>query len=65
MFDAAGSFTLPASVIENYTQIISDKADQASSYSIEEIWPVRSFDPSTNHVWPIPNVARGASNLPK
>ena len=58
--DAQSTYAQPL-----HGRIHSDRADPASPYSVEEIWPARNFDPSIMHVWPIPNDSRDASNLPQ
>ena len=58
--DAQSTYAQPL-----HGRIHSDRADPASPYTVEEIWPARSFDPSIMHVWPIPNDSMDASNLPQ
>ncbi|GAB4107897.1 RagB/SusD family nutrient uptake outer membrane protein [Echinicola sediminis] len=48
-----------------YGRIHADKADPESPYNIEVIWPARSFDPETMHVWPIPNRVINSSGIPQ
>ncbi len=40
-----------------------DRSDPNSTFTIKEIWPARSFDPSFMHVWPIPTNAVDASKI--
>lgn len=49
-----------------YGRIHTDKTDPDSPWTVEEIWPARpQFDPSTMHVWPIPNESAESSGIPQ
>ncbi|HEY4786750.1 MAG TPA: RagB/SusD family nutrient uptake outer membrane protein [Bacteroidales bacterium] len=46
-------------------QIHTDLTNPDSPYTIQEVWPVRKFDPVINHVWPIPPAEIQASKVLK
>ncbi len=49
-----------------YGRIHADKTDPDSPFTVEEIWPARpQFDPTTMHVWPIPNESVESSGIPQ
>ncbi|WP_068471554.1 RagB/SusD family nutrient uptake outer membrane protein [Saccharicrinis aurantiacus] len=35
-------------------RIHENQSDPESSYTVQEVWPARNFDPVKHHVWPIP-----------
>lgn len=55
--DAATVYAQPL-----HGRIHSDKSDPESDYTIEVVWPARSFQ-SYMHVWPIPSQAVAASGI--
>ena len=58
--DAQATYAQPL-----HGRIHADRANPASPYTVEEIWPARTFDPAVMHVWPIPNQAINSSGIPQ
>ncbi|UNY97915.1 RagB/SusD family nutrient uptake outer membrane protein [Zhouia spongiae] len=56
--DAAEVYSKPL-----YGRIHTDRSDPDSAYTLEVVWPARSFDPAYMHVWPIPNEAIISSGI--
>ncbi|MEH6703813.1 MAG: RagB/SusD family nutrient uptake outer membrane protein [Galbibacter orientalis] len=46
-------------------RIYEDRSNPDSPYTSEIVWPARSFDPSSMHVWLIPNRVIESSGIPQ
>ena len=58
--DAQAAYAQPL-----HGRIHADRANPASPFTVEEIWPARNFDPSYMHVWMIPNESINSSGIPQ
>ncbi|WP_405296760.1 RagB/SusD family nutrient uptake outer membrane protein [Algibacter sp. Ld11] len=58
--DAQATYAKPL-----HGRIHADRSNPDSPYTVEEIWPARTFNPNVMHVWPIPNRSIESSGIPQ
>lgn len=44
-------------------RVYSERSNPDSSFTVQEVWKARNFDPSYMHVWPIPNKSVQSSGI--